>query len=208
VREGRSKQRIVHSALDVKSWCARLPGVDEVRPGQCPCCGVASRPVGDGLTLHGHGLRARQVRGPLSSDGTPVLVEIVTRRYQCQACGAVLVVVPRGVLRYRYFSGSAIAWALALLGVERRPPPEVRRRTSPGRRVGATAASGWAALWHWIAAVRGGRLWPGLLRQPSPPSVTRRRVAERAALALAGRAPPPWDASPAARAFIGAAQAA
>jgi hypothetical protein len=158
--------------------------------------------------LHGHGLRTRQVCGPLEPDGTPVLVEIVTRRYQCQACGAVIVVVPRGVLRYRYFSGSAIAWALALFGVERRPPPEVRRRTSPSRRVGASAASGWAALWHWVAALRAGRLWPDLLRPPSPPSVTRRHVAERAALALASRAPPPWDASLVARAFLGAAHAA
>lgn len=205
MREGRSQQRIVHSELDVKSWLDRKPGVDEVRPGRCACCGVASRPVGGRIALHGHGLRGRQVRGPLSADGPPVTVEILCRRYRCQCCGAVLVVVPRGVLPHRYFSASAIAWAMALYGVEHRPPPEVRRRTSPWSVVGETAAPLWMALTRWVAAAKAGRLWPGLVRPRA--TDTRREVAERIALALASRAPPPWDAPAPVRAFAGAARA-
>ncbi len=205
MREGRSKQRIVHSELDVKSWLDRRPGVDEVRPGRCACCGVASRPVGGRIALHGHGLRGRQVRGPLSPDGPPVTIEILCRRYRCQRCGAVLVVVPRGVLPHRYFSASAIAWAMALFGVEHRPPPEVRRRTSPWSIVGETAAPSWVALLRWVAAAKAGRLWPGLVRPRATDSP--REVAEHIAQALASRAPPPWDAKAAARAFAGAALA-
>jgi len=206
VREGRSKQRIVHSELDVKSWLDRVPGVDEVRPGRCPCCGVASRPVGGRLALHGHGVRTRQVRGPLSPDGAPTTVEILCRRYRCQCCGAVLQVVPRGVLPHRYFSGPAIAWALALFGVQHLPVPEVRRRTSPWAVVGEAAKPSWAALMRWVGAARSGRLWPGLVRPRA--GDTRRAVAEHIALALGSRAPPPWDAPQAARAFAGAALAA
>jgi hypothetical protein len=205
VREGRSKQRIVHSELDVKSWLARKPGVDEVRPGRCACCGAASRPVGGGIMLHGHGLRTRQVRGPLSPDEPPTTAEVACRRYRCQRCHAVLIVVPRGVLPHRYFSASAIGLALALFGVEHLAASEVRRRTSPWRVVGDAAASSWVALRRWCAAARTGRLWSGVVRPR--PTGSYRVVAERVALVLASRAPPPWDASPAVRAFAGAARA-
>lgn len=136
----------------------------------------------------------------------PAGVEILARRYRCRACGAVIVVVPRGVLRYRHFFGAAIAWALGLFGVERRSAREVRRRTSSWRVVGATAASGWAALRRWVAAVRAGRLWPCL--PGVAPSLTMRQAAAQTALALGSRAPPPWDTPPAARAFAGATHVA
>jgi hypothetical protein len=205
VREGRSTQRIVHSELDVKTWLARKPGVDEVRPGRCTCCGAASRPVGGKITLHGHGLRTRQLRGPLSPDEPPTTVEIPCRRYHCQLCNAVLIVVPRGVLPHRYFSASAIGLALALYGVEHLAAPEVRRRTSPWRVVGAAAASSWVALRRWSAAARTGRLWGGVVGPR--PTGSCRAVAERVALVLASRAPPPWEAAVAVRAFAGAALA-
>lgn len=182
-----------------------MPGVDEVRPGRCACCGVASRPVGGRVALHGHGLRGRQLRGPLAPDGSPVTAEILCRRYRCQRCGAVLVVVPRGVLPRRYFSGCAIAWALALFGVEHLPSREVRRRTSPWAVVGDAAAPSWAALARWVVAARTGHLWPHLMRPQA--TDTRREVAERVALALASRAPPPWNAPATVRAFAGAALA-
>jgi hypothetical protein len=206
VEAGRSKQRIVHSALDVKSWLLRPPSVEEARPGCCPGCAAPSRPVGGLLVLRGHGRRARQVRGPLGPDEAPVIEEILTRRYQCRACGAVVVVLPRALLRYRHFSGAAIAWALALFGVERLPAREVRRRTSPWSVVGATSATGWAALGRWVSAVRTGRLWSSLPR--AAVSLSDRLVAARTALALGSRAPPPWDAPSAVRAFVGAAHAA
>jgi hypothetical protein len=34
---------------------------------------------------------------------------LLVRRYRCRRCGAVAVVVPRGVLRRRHFGASAIA---------------------------------------------------------------------------------------------------
>ena len=43
---------------------ARPPSVEEVRPARCPDCGVASKPVGGGVVVQGHGLRTRQLRGP------------------------------------------------------------------------------------------------------------------------------------------------
>ncbi len=54
-----------------------MPSVQEARPGQCPHCEVASRPVGGPLNLHGHGVRDRQLRGPLD----PQLLSLSLRRY-------------------------------------------------------------------------------------------------------------------------------
>jgi hypothetical protein len=152
--------------------------------------------------LWGHGMRERQVRGPLAAGDDPALVTIGARRFQCQDCGAVIVVVPRAMLRYRYFSGSAIAMALALFGVEGRPAAEVRRRTSPWHTVGDAACRGWITLRRWIAAARAGRLLPGARHRVSGDD---RQVAGRVARAVSSRAPPPWDAPIAARAFAGAA---
>ena len=99
----RSSSGIVQSVIDVKRWQADLPSVDAVRPGSCPACSVASRPPGGGLRVHGHGLRSRDLWGPLEVGGTPVETEVQGRRYECQACGAVVLVVPRGVLARRRY---------------------------------------------------------------------------------------------------------
>ncbi|HEX9402352.1 MAG TPA: hypothetical protein VF912_19775, partial [Anaeromyxobacter sp.] len=88
----------------------RPPAVDEVRPGRCPACEAPSRP-GGALGLHGHGLRERHQWGPAARGGLPELIGILVRRYRCQQCGAVVVVVPRGVLRRRLYSATAIALA-------------------------------------------------------------------------------------------------
>jgi hypothetical protein len=71
---------MVQSVFSLKRWLARRPTAEEARPAQCPCCGVASRPVGQALTLHGHGKRERQVRGPLELGGAPKLVTLLLRR--------------------------------------------------------------------------------------------------------------------------------
>jgi hypothetical protein len=152
--------------------------------------------------LWGHGLRGRQVRGPLAFGADPGLVTIDGRRYQCQACDAVVIVEPRTVLRYRHFSGSAIALALALFGVEGASAVEVRRRVSPWRTVGHAACRGWLTLHRWIDVARQGLLLPAVRHRAAGDD---RRVAARVARAVASRAPPPWDASIAARAFAGAA---
>ena len=160
--------------------------MDEVRPGRCPACEAPSRPLGGAIGLHGHGLRERHQWGPATPGGLPELIGILVRRYQCQPCGAVVVVVPRGVLRRRLYSASAIALALALYGVAALAPGEVRRRVSPLRIVGATAAAGWASLRRWAGAVRGGRLFPVVRALPA--EATLRQVAARTATTLAAYA--------------------
>jgi len=197
-----STDRIVYSGLDVKSWFSRLPSVAAVRPGVCLCCGAPGAPVGGRLGLHGHGTRGRLVRGPLRPDGTPEEVEILARRYQCQRCGAVLVVVPRGVLRSRLFSAGAIGLALMLWAVHRVPAREVRRLVSPWRVVGSTAAAGWASLRRWVRQAP--RLFPVV--RPCPDDWTDRQKAERIAMALAACAPAA-DGPLIERVFAGAAQA-
>ena len=97
----------------------------------------------------GHGRRTRTVEGPLSAGAATTLTEVVTRRYRCRACAAILVVLPRGVGRGYRYTLSAIAWALALWGTERAPASQVRARTSTAKTVGASSASRWASLPRW-----------------------------------------------------------
>lgn len=185
--KGRSKATIVHSSIDVKAWMERTPGVDEVRPGQCPQCQGASRPVGRSRGIWGHGLRWRQQRGPLTAEGKPEEIVLSVRRYRCRPCRAVLVVVPRGVIAGRLFSAAAIGLAMALFAIRGLSMRAVRSRVSPWRHVGGTAAASWLSLRRWIAAVRDGRLL-GCVRC-APARFTARQVAERAAQTLSTLAP-------------------
>jgi hypothetical protein len=133
-------------------------------------------------------------------------VIIEARRYQCQRCSAVILVVPRGIVRRRLFSSAAMAVALWLFGVERLPPVRVREAVSPWRSAGATAAAGWAQLRRWIRDLELGRLFAGL---PAAGSGGVRAIAERVTTALRGMAPPSvWDASAAEQLWQGALHAA
>lgn len=143
--------------------------------------------------------------GPTEAQGRPTELTVPCRRYVCMACTAVLLVVPRAMLPRRRYSASAIALALALYGIERAPPAQVRRRTSPFGKVGYRACTGWVTLGRWADAVRAGRLFAQV--RPCPARFTRRQVAERAATTLGSRAPPPMDALLIVRAFNGAAHA-
>lgn len=87
--------RVLRVALLVNAWIAQPPSVDDVRPPRCPACSVASRVLGETLTLHGHGLRARQVRGPIDEHEPPIERVVRVRRYRCLRCNAVVTVVPR-----------------------------------------------------------------------------------------------------------------
>ena len=131
------------------------------------------------------------------------MVTIPCRRYQCQVCAAVILVVPRTTLPRRWYSASAIAMALALFGAASQSPSEIRRQISPFKHVGYAATTKWATLLRWSDAVRARRLFAET--RPCPASFSRRQVAERAAMALASRAPPPWDDPTPARAFRGVA---
>jgi len=185
--ESRSSHRLVHSSVNFKFWVnGNVPDVDVVRPRRCPCCGGPSRPLGEGLALHGHGVRLRQMRGPPRPGFRPELVEVATRRYVCLHCTAVVVVAPALLLPRKYFSAAAIGWALALFGLARRSAADVRRVVSPWPHVGATAARTWASLHRWARAVRERRLFAGT--RPCPDSLTLRQVAAHAAQSLAAHA--------------------
>lgn len=204
MRGDRSKTGIVQSRLDVKQWLAQLPRVDEVRPGRCVWCGAASRCPGESLKLWGHGLRERLLRGPLAPDGDPRDTVIAARRFVCQVCGGVLLVVPRGVAAGRHYAATVIAWALALFGVVGLPPDEVRRRCSPAQVVGYDAAGRWPTLRRWAAAVRGGRLFARAHIGLAADDHTPRQIAARAARTLAAYAPATARGQPAAvQAFLG-----
>jgi len=131
-----------------------------------------------------------------------VLVGILLRRYLCRSCGAVAVVGPRGLVRRRLYSAGAIALAFALYGVAELAPAEVRRRVSPLRIVGPTAAAGWASLRRWSRAVRTRRLFPSVRALPAV--ATARQVAARAATTLAAYAPSSAKVPLESAAFLGA----
>lgn len=200
----RSTDRFVQIELDVKDWFSSTPSVDAVRPGRCPACGVASRPVGKRLFLHGHGVRVRQLQGPLSADGPSEIIEVRLRRYRCTPCSAVIIVGPRGLVHRRLYSAAAIGLSLALWSLQNQPAAEVRRQVSPWAVVGAAAATSWATLRRWSRALKTGELWPRLM-QSAPAASTLRQSAEAAAVrlaALSGEVGPAWIA-----AFVGSARA-
>jgi hypothetical protein len=185
--------QIVHNARDVKSWLARPPSVEEARPGRCPACGCASRPNGGALGLHGHGLRDRQQRGPLTADGAPTTAVVACRRYRCARCGAIAVVVPRGVAPRRQYSQAAISMALAMWGLLAMPAEAVRARVCAWR-VRGPGATGWATLRRWAQAAR------------TADGTSLRAVAGRVAQVAVGRAPPGDRGAPLwAQAFAGGA---
>jgi hypothetical protein len=137
----------------------------------------------------GHGLREREIIGPVGHEASgDSIIMILLRRYRCRACAAVLTVVPRGILHRRRYTAFAIAWALALFGLLAMRVTDVRERITDWRAKPETTNLAWAALTRWARAVRDRRLFPGIPRPPA--ASTLRRVAARAAMALAGESPP------------------
>jgi hypothetical protein len=205
------RNRDVHGFIpcdvDVKAWQEEIPSVSSVRPSHCPWCNAASQVVGEGLTLHGHGLRSRQQWGPAGPWAVPVAAEVTLRRYRCQRCRGVCFVGPRSIERRRLYSGPAMAWAVALFGLLRYAPAAVRQLTSPWRTVGHAAEGTWHTLRRWLRAVAQGRLWPHLRR--SQVGASPRDVAERVAAGLCAQAPPHLAREPfEVRVFCGASQPA
>ena len=174
---------IVHRTLDVKAWQQRLPTVEEARPGHCPCCASASRPIGGLLGLHGHGLRDRQVRGPPAITAPSAMLMIACRRYLCVTCGAVLTVVPLGIEPRRHYGRAAICLALALWALGGQPTVRVRDRVGNWM---SYATTSWRAVRQWAAAAAAGA-WTWCRGAAGLPI---RTAAARAAQIAAGRAPP------------------
>jgi hypothetical protein len=131
------------------------------------------------------------------------MVVLPTRRYECQHCPAVLVVVPSETVPRRHYTAAAIAFALALYGVGQRSHAEVRAAVSSDERVGVSAERRWCTLSRWIDAVSEGALFPTVPQMAGDPP--RRVIAERAAMAIGAHAPPSLpEGAPALRAFVGA----
>lgn len=123
---------------------------------------------------------------------------LTVRRYQCQDCGCVCQVVPRGVLPRKHYSGGAIALALALWAYLRQPAPAVRARVSPFKRLGPSAMRGWHSLLRWSR----GPPWPVESGQGDP----RVRALQVARYLLALSPLTAAEHSVAARAFAAAQQ--
>lgn len=190
----RSTPRIVHHTLDVKGWLASPPSPESARPGACIDCGAASRPAGQKLGLHGHGLRDRQLCGPPDVDQAPRWLVIACRRYRCVCCGAILTVVPRGVAPRRHYGHAAIAMALTLWAIGREPVAEVRRRISAWP-ITVEAVTRWPTLERWAGAARDAL---------GDASLSLIAAAARTAQIAMGRAPPSLRTAPrAAQAFAG-----
>lgn len=183
----RSSERICRSALGVKAWLTEMPSVSAVRPGRCPGCGAASRPEGGNLVVHGDGTRERQVWGPAAAHGPPTITTIRARRYECQRCGACVLVVPREILKRRLYAAPAIGLALALWALLGLTQALVRVRVSPFAVVGAASANRWITLRRWARDASGHRLFA--MRRASPATFTLRQHAERAAAMLQALAP-------------------
>lgn len=131
------------------------------------------------------------------------MVTIAARRYQCRGCGALVTVLPRGLVARRHYAATAIGLALLLVGVFGQRLLEVRRRVCAWP--SSFEAGAWAAPRRWVAAIEQGRLFAPL--RASPPAWTMRQRAERAAMTLVAMAPPPVDSTEAA-VMVGAAHAA
>ncbi len=194
---------MIRSKISVNRWLLELPSVEDVRPAACVVCGAAARPTGGGLCLYGHGLRARQVRGPCAPDEPPRNCVIQERRFQCQRCPAVLIVVPCEIAPRRHYAATAIALALALYGALGQSHAEVRAAVSSDGVVGVRAERRWCTLARWIDAVADRALFPSLPAMPAAQG--RRGIAERAAMAIGAHAPPSLpEGAPELRAFVGA----
>ena len=174
--------------MGVKDWQAEMPSVSAVRPAQCLGCGAASRPVGEVLAVHGDGTRERQVRGPGTAEGPPTMTSVRARRYECQCCGACMLVVPRETLPRRLYTACAIGMALAMWALLGATEAAVRTRISPLAIVGAAAGASWVTLRRWATDAACGRLFA--TSRASPASFTLRDHAARAATALRAVAPP------------------
>lgn len=110
----------------IRAWLGSLcpeevPDIDDVRPKLCARCKEPAR-RGKRVVLHGHGVRIRMVVvAPVlvlvvAAGGDPAQVlECWERRYRCTSCGAILVVLPHGVMPRYLYSAAAIVAAYFLV---------------------------------------------------------------------------------------------
>jgi hypothetical protein len=140
------------------------------------------------------------VCGPPAPDAAPIERVVVCRRYRCCSCGAVVLVVPKGVVSRRRFTATAIAFALALYGSSL-PVEIVRRLVNPLRIVGEAAQGDWIQLRRWARAARCGELFANA--RPCLPSDTLRQAAQRLSSMFVGLSGLPSTEPFEVRAFVG-----
>ena len=193
----RATPRFAHFDRDVNCWRLSPPGVSEARLACCLACDTPAK-VDGRIILHGHGLRARVLRGPLEPGGEACEIEVLVRRYQCQRCKAVMMVGPRGLTPRRYLSmvivlalwlWSACTWLDASVRARVCPVPSNPYAARPER---------WTTLRRWAKVFADAR-------GPSSSPETLRQAAHREAQRCRAQGPP--DASDEARVFAGAALA-
>ena len=80
----------------------------------------------------------------------PREVSVVVRRYQCQCCAVVVMVVPRGVLPRLRYTLVAVVTALAQWGHGGRAGWWVRGEVSPWQSSGDECLHGWRSLRRWL----------------------------------------------------------
>lgn len=159
LKRARSGTNVVHADAGVKFSAGGAPGIEQCRPRACPQCQSASREPGRRLAVIGHGVRERQVRGPAAPGERPRVSVVLVRRFLCLVCGAVMTVVPEGVLAGRLFSGPAILLGLFLWGVRAQSQQRVREAINPRS---GLRSRGWRALNRWTRAAQSTALWTSL----------------------------------------------
>jgi hypothetical protein len=178
------------------------PRVEALRPAHCPHCGAASRPSGGPIQLQGHGCRCRVQLGPERPGAQPERRTVTVQRFLCTVCDRATQVAPRGVLRRRLYSATAIALALGLFGLLQQTHDQVRDAIAVG---GALREPGeqqrWASLVRWSRDARAG----ALLEAAGPVAGPLRLTAARVALCIEGHGP--RDLERLGRIFSGALEA-
>ena len=189
---------ILAGRLGPEAWLPEhIPEVDDVRPKRCRRCGVLGKRDGR-VVLHGHGRGKRGVVVlPLTDDGSE-LSECWKRRFLCTACGAVLVVLPRGVLPRYLYCVAAVAMGFFLVA---EPPVGDGKSHEEARALqgmyktkvwNAAEPYRWRSLdrWERAAASWWSDLWTGDLRSLLAAFVERggggREAALRAAVSTHG----------------------
>ena len=153
--------------LDPRQWSIEtIPDVELVRPANCPRCRSPGR-TAEKVNVHGHGKRERSVVvAPVLDDDDDVeLLECWVRRYECQCCGAVITVLPKGVLPRCLYSAAAIVTAFLLVAAE--PVGEGLSEADAYDLQGMYRRRCWRTLdpYRWRSLDRwfgmAGRWWPG-----------------------------------------------
>lgn len=132
--------------------------------------------------MHGHGQRDRQILGPPEVNAASAMTIVACQRYLCTSCGAVVMVVPRGIEPRRHYGRAAICLALALWALAGQPTTVVRTRVCAWSGPETTS---WRTLARWGAAVASGD-WPWCR---AAMGLGARAAAGRAAQIAAGSAP-------------------